>query len=329
MLWRGGANGGTLSQVALGYGTGVPGRNVEAPAELPSADPASLGFDADRLKRIDGAIDRAIERKQVPGAVVLVGRRGAIAYALRGRASRRRPHSRADDTRYGLRHGLAHQAGRHGHVDHDPRRGREAPADRSARSCAPAFDNHGKGAITIDQLLRHRAGLIPDNPIADYQQGPESAWKRTRRSRSRRPARGAVSLFRRGFRDPGIAGRENRRPTSRRLREGSDLRRARDEGRPLPSARPGRSVERQSPTGSHRADRAGIARGPDAPGSRPRSAVEGAGRGRRTRGPLRLGRRPGDLRPDAPQWRDRSQRPSHPLAADREGDDRRRCDAEG
>ena len=50
-------------------------------AELPSADPASLGFDADRLKRIDGAIDRAIERKQVPGAVVLVGRRGAIAYA--------------------------------------------------------------------------------------------------------------------------------------------------------------------------------------------------------------------------------------------------------
>ena len=52
-----------------------------ARAGLPAAEPASLGFDADRLKRIDGAIDRAIEQGQVPGAVVLVGRRGVIAYA--------------------------------------------------------------------------------------------------------------------------------------------------------------------------------------------------------------------------------------------------------
>ena len=50
-------------------------------AGLPAADPASVGLDPDRLKRIDGAIDRAIERGQVPGAVVLVGRRGFIAYA--------------------------------------------------------------------------------------------------------------------------------------------------------------------------------------------------------------------------------------------------------
>src|SRR5262249_3714975 len=52
-----------------------------ARAGLPASDPASLGFDPDRITRIDGAIDRAIERGQVPGAVVLVGRRGSIAYA--------------------------------------------------------------------------------------------------------------------------------------------------------------------------------------------------------------------------------------------------------
>ena len=52
-----------------------------ARAGLPSSPPASLGFDAERLKRIDAAIDRAIEHKEVPGVVVLVGRRGSIAYA--------------------------------------------------------------------------------------------------------------------------------------------------------------------------------------------------------------------------------------------------------
>ena len=52
-----------------------------AHAGLPAAEPASVGLDPDRLARIDVAIDRAIERGQVPGAVVLVGRRGKVAYA--------------------------------------------------------------------------------------------------------------------------------------------------------------------------------------------------------------------------------------------------------
>ena len=55
--------------------------NYPARAALPEAPPASLGFDAERLKRIDAAIDRAIEHEDVPGAVVLIGRRGMIAYA--------------------------------------------------------------------------------------------------------------------------------------------------------------------------------------------------------------------------------------------------------
>ena len=56
-------------------------------------------------------------------------------------------------------------------------RGRCGLGDRLVRSL-PEFDNHGKDAITIDQLLRHRAGFIPDNPLADYKNGPETAWKR-------------------------------------------------------------------------------------------------------------------------------------------------------
>ncbi len=55
--------------------------------------------------------------------------------------------------------------------------GRLALGDRIGRML-PELDNHGKGAITVEQLFRHRAGLVPDNPLNDYQRGADQAWKR-------------------------------------------------------------------------------------------------------------------------------------------------------
>ena len=190
-------------------------------AELPAADPASLGFDADRLKRIDGAIDRAVERRQVPGAVVLVGRRGSIAYA---RAAGRRvvgpaPEAMTRDTVFDMA-SLTKPVATATSVMILIEEGRLRLTDRLGRTL-PAFDNHGKGAITIDQLLRHRAGLIPDNPIADYQQWPRSGLETPRRARPRRPARRAVPLFRRGIPDPGKAGGADRRATASTSSPGS------------------------------------------------------------------------------------------------------------
>src|SRR5262249_29778777 len=49
--------------------------------------------------------------------------------------------------------------------------------DRLSR-LIPEFDNHGKGEITVEQLLRHRAGLIADNPVSDFADGADEAWKR-------------------------------------------------------------------------------------------------------------------------------------------------------
>jgi uncharacterized protein YbbC (DUF1343 family) len=40
----------------------------------------------------------------------------------------------------------------------------------------PELDNHGKNRITVEHLLRHRAGLVPDNPLEDYSRGPAEAW---------------------------------------------------------------------------------------------------------------------------------------------------------
>ncbi len=42
----------------------------------------------------------------------------------------------------------------------------------------PAFASNDKDTITIQDLLLHRSGLIPDNALADYQEGPEKAWER-------------------------------------------------------------------------------------------------------------------------------------------------------
>jgi uncharacterized protein YbbC (DUF1343 family)/CubicO group peptidase (beta-lactamase class C family) len=151
---------------------------VRSRAELPPGDPSSLGFDADRLQRIDGVIDRAIARGQVPGAVVLVGRRGAIAYA---RAAGRRavvpgPEPMTRDTVFDMA-SLTKPVATATAVMILVEDGKIRLSDRIGLNL-PQFAQHGKGTITIEQLLRHRAGLVPDNPVADYQLGSEAAWKR-------------------------------------------------------------------------------------------------------------------------------------------------------
>jgi len=49
-------------------------------ADLPTAAPESLGFSSERLARIKPVIEGEIKKGQYPGAVVLVARKGKIAY---------------------------------------------------------------------------------------------------------------------------------------------------------------------------------------------------------------------------------------------------------
>lgn len=42
----------------------------------------------------------------------------------------------------------------------------------------PKFGSNGKGSITVKHLLIHQSGLIPDNSLSDYADGPEQAWQR-------------------------------------------------------------------------------------------------------------------------------------------------------
>ena len=42
----------------------------------------------------------------------------------------------------------------------------------------PEFAQDGKEDITVRDLLLHQGGLIPDNALSDYEDGPEKAWER-------------------------------------------------------------------------------------------------------------------------------------------------------
>lgn len=41
----------------------------------------------------------------------------------------------------------------------------------------PGFGQHGKDVITVEDLLLHVGGLIPDNSLNDYRDGVETSWK--------------------------------------------------------------------------------------------------------------------------------------------------------
>jgi len=149
-----------------------------ARAALPEAPPDALGFDPDRLARIDAALEAAVEHGKVPGAVVVVGRRSKIALArVKGRRSVEgagEPLTR--DTAFDLA-SLTKPVATATSMMILVEQGKLRLSDTLAR-LMPEFDNHGKGAITVEQLLRHRSGLIADNAIGDYADGPDEAWKR-------------------------------------------------------------------------------------------------------------------------------------------------------
>lgn len=52
-----------------------------AMADLPTASPASAGMSAERLKRIRPVIQKEIDNQQMPGAIVMVVRKGAVVFS--------------------------------------------------------------------------------------------------------------------------------------------------------------------------------------------------------------------------------------------------------
>jgi CubicO group peptidase (beta-lactamase class C family) len=144
---------------------------------LPVAVPESVAMSGQQLAYIDEAVTNEITKKQLPGAVVLVGRQGKIVWrkAYGNRALEPRAEAMTLDTIFDLA-SLTKVVATATSVMILAERGKIRLGDPVSRYI-PEFGEMGKKTITIEQLLTHRSGLIADNPLEDYQQGVEKAWE--------------------------------------------------------------------------------------------------------------------------------------------------------
>ena len=137
---------------------------------LPLAEgtPESVGMSGERLARIGQAARDAIEKRETPGAVILVGRQGRVVYrqAFGDRAVMPVRETMTVDTVFDLA-SLTKIVATATSIMILVERGKVSLADPVSRYI-PEFGQNGKDRITVEQVMTHRAGLPPDNEIADY-----------------------------------------------------------------------------------------------------------------------------------------------------------------
>jgi uncharacterized protein YbbC (DUF1343 family)/CubicO group peptidase (beta-lactamase class C family) len=145
---------------------------------LPAAKPESVGMSSERLDRIDGAVQAALGRGDLPGAVVVIVHRGHVvlrkAYGLRSK----QPENTlmGVDTLFDLA-SLTKPVVTATALMLLVEEGKLRLTDRVAQYL-PAFRRGRKDETTIEQLLVHTGGCIADNPLADYRAGRAKALER-------------------------------------------------------------------------------------------------------------------------------------------------------
>ncbi|HEY3136247.1 MAG TPA: serine hydrolase domain-containing protein, partial [Blastocatellia bacterium] len=137
-----------------------------APTRQPSgklveAKPESVGVSSERLAKIDEAVLESISRKETPGAVVLLARKGRVVYrkAFGDRAIEPKREPMTVDTIFDLA-SLTKIVATATSMMILVERGKVSLADPVALYI-PEFGEFGKERVTVEQLMTHRAGLPP------------------------------------------------------------------------------------------------------------------------------------------------------------------------
>jgi uncharacterized protein YbbC (DUF1343 family)/CubicO group peptidase (beta-lactamase class C family) len=147
-------------------------------ATLPTVQPAKVAVDASRLAYIDEAVNEAIEKKETPGAVVLVARRGGVvwrkAYGSRAVAPQRE--AMTTDTIFDLA-SLTKIVATTTSVMILAERGKIRLEDSVSRYI-PELKGGGRERITIEELLTHRSGFAPDFDLSEQWSGYDEMLKR-------------------------------------------------------------------------------------------------------------------------------------------------------
>jgi uncharacterized protein YbbC (DUF1343 family)/CubicO group peptidase (beta-lactamase class C family) len=154
----------------------LAGQSRSAQTPPPSAPPApGAGFDLARLGRIDTTVADAIAARQLPGAVVLVGRGDTVvfrkAYGLRAVAPASEPMTL--DTIFDLA-SLTKVVATTSAMMMLVEDGKVRLVDTVA-SFIPEFGKYGKERITVRDLMTHVSGLRPDVDLGDAWEGHDAA----------------------------------------------------------------------------------------------------------------------------------------------------------
>lgn len=149
--------------------------DVPSPLRLARQSPDSTGMPTGSLDAIDDIVGKGLANRNMPGAVVMVGHRGSIvfhkAYGLR--SSLPEPLPMLEDTVFDLA-SLTKPIATASCIMRLVQAGDLVLDDQVADHLAE-FGAQGKHHVTIRQLLLHTGGLIPDNAMADYQDGAKVA----------------------------------------------------------------------------------------------------------------------------------------------------------
>jgi CubicO group peptidase (beta-lactamase class C family) len=150
----------------------------EPSTRLPAASPADVGIDAGKLDQIGPAVQASIDTGGIPGAVVVVVREGKIAFRKAYGLRRKQPSEErmTVDTVFDMA-SLTKPIATATSIMILLDQGKLNLSERVNRYL-PEFGKNGKEAITLEHLLLHTSGLIPDNPVADYEDGRDKAWER-------------------------------------------------------------------------------------------------------------------------------------------------------
>ena len=154
--------------------------SAAAPPPLETVPPESVGLSAARLTRIDDVMNRSIAKKEIPGAVVLVGRHGKVAFrkAYGHRALAPSVEPMTVDTVFDLA-SLTKPVATAAAVMTLVEEGR-VRLDDPVVAYLPAFGAGGgeREKVTVEQLLTHRGGLVADDPMDLYLGTPAEIFAR-------------------------------------------------------------------------------------------------------------------------------------------------------
>jgi uncharacterized protein YbbC (DUF1343 family) len=147
-------------------------------AQLPNAPPVNAGISAEHLGRMDQVIQASIEKKELPGAVVLVARHGKIVWrkAYGARAVEPQREAMTTNTIFDLA-SLTKIVATATSIMILVERGEVRLGDPAVKFI-PEMKGDGRDAITVEQLLTHTAGFAPDFDLRERWSGYDEAMKR-------------------------------------------------------------------------------------------------------------------------------------------------------